>query len=102
MSCHVLSSFSWSMERYKLLEPLQRGAQRGGCGGWGRKVRKEEKKKEIMKTFCVSLFRFCSQINRLTKCDICTALKDEKQKTLDKGLRAYFDQLYKYHSDLQM
>lgn len=70
--------------------------------GWGRKVRKEEKKKEIMKTFCVILFRFCSQINRLTKCDICTALKDEKQKTLDKGLRAYFDQLYKYHNDLQM
>ena len=45
MSCHVLSSFSWSMERYKLLGPLQRGAQRGGCGGGGGEEKLEKKRK---------------------------------------------------------
>ncbi|XP_068753053.1 uncharacterized protein [Montipora capricornis] len=41
------------------------------------------------------------KVNRLTKCDICTSLKEEKQKTMDKTLRAYYDNLYKQHNDLQ-
>ena len=47
-------------------------------------------------------FSICfGQVNRLTKCDICTSLKEEKQKTMDKTLRAYYDNLYKQHNDLQ-
>ncbi|XP_068675637.1 uncharacterized protein [Montipora foliosa] len=41
------------------------------------------------------------KVNRVTKCDICTSLKEEKQKTMDKTLRAYYDNLYKQHNDLQ-
>lgn len=41
------------------------------------------------------------QVNRLTRCDICTFLKEEKQKTMDKTLRDYYDKLYKQHNELQ-
>ena len=41
------------------------------------------------------------QVNRLTKCDICVTLKEEKQKTMDKNSRNYYDMLYNQHNELQ-
>ena len=48
------------------------------------------------------LFGDYFQVNRLTKCDTCTALKEEKEKTMDKNVRKYLDELYKLHNNLQM
>ena len=42
-----------------------------------------------------------SQVNRFTQCDICVTLRDEKQKTMDKISRNYYDLLYKQHNELQ-
>ena len=48
------------------------------------------------------IFAFYFRVNRLTKCDACTALKEEKEKTLDRNVRNYLDELYKIHNTLQM
>ena len=45
--------------------------------------------------------RFVLQVNRLTKCDICVVLKEEKLKTMDKNSRNYYDLLYSQHNELQ-
>ena len=39
------------------------------------------------------------QVNRLTTCDACTVLKEEKKKN---NVRNYLDELYKIHNTLQM
>lgn len=49
----------------------------------------------------VYIFIIVFQVNRPTKCEICTALKEEKKKATNKTLRAYYDNLYKHHNDLE-
>ena len=44
---------------------------------------------------------FCLQVNRFARCDVCTVLKEEKQKTMDKELRSYLDNLLLFHNDIQ-
>ena len=42
------------------------------------------------------------QENRFTKCDICTMVKREKEKTMNEAKLKELDEILKEHNDLQM